>query len=1019
MKTLLRSIAAGLVLASLAGGACAQDPLSVRAEQRGAAERTGHGASAEAALEAGFSTTVRPILAASCVGCHDADTHEAGVRLDTLTAIPDDSAIALLERVERELTRGTMPPEEAPQPEPAAREALRAWVAGGLELAGSRPVPRHGSTRRLTVSQYRHTLRALLGVDDDVTAGLPPDAVSRDGFTNQSRSMQFSELQVEAFLAAAERALDAALVDPQRPPRIERFRVEFGTGVNPSPAPEALVLGHISQLVPNADVLVTEPLPGKTFPFEAVALKRHFRFIEGYQGNDTVREWREFDGIHHAVFACLRGSDGDDVRRIVDPRGRNAEVVRGGILLRPSIPSARFLGDASKYGPLPNLKVAVRELPKRGPFRVTVKAARVDDGLLVGADAAAAADRPGAVVATPGPSPGTWACQVPEPGIWLVEIRLAGAAPRALLADGTPPPEAKEFVLDVDDRHFAAPWYQSGFVVLRLPAGPAAIRAASSGNEPIERVALLRLDEGDRLARRLVALEARRPRLGVHLGLRRDCGSTLAPVGAPQTVAADQPADFVFEGAIRNFPDPDVEADNPNYLAGVREIAVRSEYTSDRDVPRLLVQSVEFEGPFLESWPPASHRAIHDVPGADAADPEARARAILAAFATRAFRRPVTPAQTEALVRVWRGATEAGADFDAALRDGLLAVLAAPQFLFLVEGSAGPEPEPLEAWELASKLSYFLWNSPPDDRLLARAADGTLAANLHAEVDRLIDDPRFSRFADVFVAEWLGLGRFDVVETDRARHPRLTAHAKPSLRAEPARFFEHLVRTNAPLSALVAADEVVVNEVVADYYGLGARVESGFDFVALERPDRGGLLELPAVLAGLSDGREPNPVKRGAWFARAIVGRPPPDPPPNVPKLDDLSRLPLRERLEAHRSAKGCTACHEGIDPWGLPFEAFDAAGLPRTDPADAASRLPDGTVVADFSGFRAHVRTALLDDVAAEFLRRLATYGCGRPPAGADIGLVGEAAAGLRSRQGGVRDAIHTIVSSELFLSK
>ena len=976
-------------------------------------------ADVEAALRADFETTIRPIVAASCLECHDADTHESGVRLDDITAVPDDATLPLWQRLEKVLADGTMPPPEAPRPDDAGRRALSEWVSRGLTLARSRPVPRHGATRRLTVAELGHTLRDLLGVDDDVTAALPPDAVSRDGFTNQARLMQFSELQVEAWLAAAEKALDAALVDPAAPPRIERFRVEFGTGINPQPTAEPLILGHISQLVPAADVLVTEPAFEKPFPFEPLPMQRHFRFIEGYQGNDTVRGWREFDGIHHAVFACLRGSDGDDAKRVVDPRGRNAEVVREGILLRPSIPGARFLGEGSKYGPLPNLKVAVRELPKRGRFRVTVRAARVDDGLLVGADAEAGAARPGALAAIAGDEPGAWRCEIPEAGLWLVEVRLAGAVPRALLADGTAPAEAKELVLDVGGRHFAAPWYQPGFVVVRLPAGPVAIRAASAGPEPIEGVALSRVDASEALARRSVAFEARRPRLGVHLGLRRDCGSTLAAVGRPLEVASTEPADFVFEGALANFPDPDVEADNPNYLAGIREIAVRSEYTSDRDVPRLLVQSIEFEGPFLESWPPASHRAIHDVAGAEAAAPEARARAILAAFATRAFRRPVTAAETEAFLAVWRGAAAAGAGFDAALRDGLLAVLASPQFLFLVESSAGAEPEPLDGFELASKLSYFLWNSPPDARLLALAADGTLRANLRAEVDRLVDDPRFARFADVFVGEWLGLGRFDVVETDRARHPRLTLHAKPSLREEPARFFEHLARTDAPLEALVATDEIVVNEVVADYYGQGALVESGFDFVPARLEGRGGLLGLPAVLAGLSDGREPNPVKRGAWFARAIVGQPPPDPPPNVPKLDDLSKLPLRQRLEAHRSAKGCTACHEGIDPWGLPFEAFDAAGLPRSDAFDAASRLPDGTEVAGFADFREHVRTALADRVADEFVRRLATYGCGRPPAGADVALLRQIAAEVRSTGGGVREAIRAVVTSDLFLSK
>lgn len=972
-----------------------------------------------AALAADLETTVRPLLAAHCIACHDEATQESGVRLDALEPFPTAAALPLWDRIRKVAHAGSMPPEDAPQPDAAGREALVRWLDRGIAVARSRPTPRNGSIRRLTVAQWRNSIRDLLGIDDDVAAGLPPDPVSRDGFTNQSATIQFTPLQAEAFLDAASRGLDAALVDPDAPPRIERFRVALGRGVNPDPSPESLVLGHISQLLPNADVLVTEPVPQKPFPFERAVLRRHFRYIEGYQGNDTVRGWREFAGLHHNVFACLRGSDGDDTRRVRDPRGRNAEVVANGLLLRPSIPGARFLGDASKYGPLPNFKIAVRDLPRQGRFRVTVTASRPPDGLLVGTAADAPVGRTPTAVVRDAAAGG--ACDVPIDGVYLLEVAMPGVGPLGLEADGSAPATAPEVVLDVGAFHVAAPRMQPAFVVLRLPAGPVRIRAVAAGDAPVAEVALVPLDPAEPLALRHAAFEARVPRLGVHLGLRRDCGSTLAPVGRPQGVAAAVPEEHVFEGAIANFPDPDVEADNPNYLAGIREIAVRSECTDGRDVPRLLVHAVEFEGPFLESWPPASHRAICDVPGGDAADPAERARAILGGFATRAFRRPATQPEVEALVGVWRRATDRGAPFMAAVREGLLAALVAPQFLFLVEASAGPGDEPLDGHELASKLAFFLWNSPPDRRLLDLAAAGTLGGRLAEEVDRMIDDDRFSRFADTFATEWLGLDRFDVVETDRARHPRLTAHAKPSLRAEPARLLEHLIRGDAPVSDLIDGDVVVVDEIAADYYGLGDLAESGFDFLAVRhgREDLGGLLTLPAVLAGLSDGREPNPVKRGAWLARKIVARPPPDPPPNVPKLEDLTQLSLRERLARHRSAAGCTACHEGIDPWGLPLEAYDAAGRFRGEEVDASTRLPDGAETADFAAFRGHLRSAWLGDVAFSFLKHLATYAAGRPPSPVEERALREAAQAAVLRGDGLRAIVHSVAGGEMFLLK
>lgn len=994
-------------------------------------------AGVEEALGAELAASVRPLLARTCVDCHNADTAESGVRIDDLAAFPGERTLPFWERLRKQVAQGAMPPEDAPQPSADERQALLGWLDRGIELARSRPVSRNGSVRRLTVAQYRHTIRELLGIEDDVAGSLPPDPVSRDGFTNQAAAMQFTPLQVEAFLAAADRALDAALVDPDEPPAIQRVRVELGRGVNPAPSPDHLILGHISQLLPTADVLVTEPELDKPFPCRRRPLQSHFRFIEGYQGNDTVREWREFTGLHHNVFACLRGSDGDDTRRFQDPRGRNAEVVADGLLLRPSIPGARFLGDGSKYGPLPNFKIALRDLPSHGAFRVTVRAARLADGLLVGPAAEVPTDRPAAAVAVAEGPDEAPACTLAEPGIYLVLVPLGGAAPRQFQADGTPPADAREVVLDVAGLHLAGPWFQPGFAVVRLPAGRVEVRArvfdvaqpdalspgartelAADAAGP---VALVRLDPAEPLAARFAALEARVPRLGVHLGLRRDCGSTLAPVGEPQPVADTTLRDYAFTGAIANFPDPDVEPGNPNYLAGLREIAVRSEYTSDRDVPRLLVRAVEFEGPFVESWPPPSHRAIFDVPGAGSGAPRDRARAILAAFAGRAFRRPPTPAEEEGLLRIWEGAIARGDGFRDAVREALVAVLVAPQFLLLVESSAGPEGEPLDDDELASKLSYFLWNSPPDARLLDLAAGRRLRDELPTEVDRLVEDPRFSRFADSFAAEWLALHKFDVVETDRGRFPRLSAHAKPWLRQEPARLLEHLVRSDAPVSDLVASDEVVVNEVAADYYGLGGRVESGFSFVPVRhgRSDLGGLLTVPAVLAGLSNGREPDPVKRGAWVARKIVARPPPDPPPNVPKLEDLSQLSLRERLERHRSAPGCTACHLGIDPWGFPLEAYDAAGLRRTDAVDSSSTLPDGAAVADFDAFRARLREAWLDDIAFSFARHLATYACGRPPAPLEERALRERLADAAGRGIGLRDIVQAVVSSEMFLLK
>nr|MCU0714229.1 DUF1592 domain-containing protein [Pirellula sp.] len=332
-----------------------------------------------------------------------------------------------------------------------------------------------------------------------------------------------------------------------------------------------------------------------------------------------------------------------------------------------------------------------------------------------------------------------------------------------------------------------------------------------------------------------------------------------------------------------------------------------------------------------------------------------------------------------------------------------------------------PELEDLNDWELASKLSYFLWNTMPDEHLLKLASKGQLRHSLDSEVDRMIADPRSRQFTNEFASQWLSLDKFAVVETDAKRFSKLTRDVKTELSKEPARFLEYLIRNNLSAKNFIKSDFILANEVVASYYGCGDKLESGFEFVPIEHRDErmGGVLTHAAVLAGLSDGREANPVKRGAWFARRIIAEPPDDPPPNVPKLEDLTDLTLRERLEQHRNVRGCIKCHMGIDPWGLPFEQFDAGGLPKRDAVDSQSELPDGKKVSDFNHFREYLLTERSEQVAFSIAKHLAAYALGRTLTYNEerqlLVQVGE----LRTHDYPVRDIIKTIVQSDLFLKK
>lgn len=1194
-----------------------------------------------ALLEQSFQRHVKPFLNRYCQGCHNAENLTSGVRVDQLDASLAERQLRLWEHIEKQVATGAMPPEDELQPSKRDRERVGQWINRALSTARSRPTPKNGITRRLTVAQYRNTLRELLMIDDDLSDLLPPDAVSRDGFLNNEDTQALSPLLLEAYWQVAEQLLDRAIVDSDAKPTIQNFRVDFGRGINNDPCPDELILGAGSALVDNEDFVVNELVPNKPFAFEPFFMRTKYRFIEGYQGNSTVRGWRDFDSIYHAVFACMRGTNGY-------PKGHAYSTVPGGLLLRPAIPSAELFQVESTMGPRANFKISLRELPDYGRFRVTVTAAKYDDGLLLDRDdisqtpidsddtTGLAADRPAIVCVDP-ESPQT--IEVPRAGVYRLDVheaerpvatvvpdasrldeelaahwsfdkqlevrphgsdlggRLVGDAhfstspfgqaltiigndskvvvphnevmnvghgdftvaawihpnqlrqgdllslskadrshgwhfeltrqgalriatadadnrsagtvstpsgsiiagawqhvaavvrrgkgKSQLLINGSPVAKgsirpadlndpnvdlvlgnnsegngfrgaiddvrlytraldeaeiralvepgrdlvsgrltgekARDLTLVLGEREFSGTLHQSAFLAVRLGAGTLKVEASYPGTIRLERITFTPLVDDHPIAHKLRALEQRSPRLGVYLGLRRDCGSTLAPVGLPQTVAGTELSRFVFEGAINNFPRPEVEKDNVNYLAGVREIGVRSEYTDGREMPRLLIRSVEFEGPFTETWPPKSHQNIF-IDSADRDDPRITAQQVIRSFATRAYRRKITSAEEAALLSAFHSSFDSGIDFRQSIQGALQVVLTSPQFLFLIENSRSPKPEPLDEYELASKLSYFLWNGPPDARLLQHAVDGRLSQELESEVTRMIDDPRFSRFAAEFVSQWLALDKFSVLEPDRERFPKLTRDARVHLRQEPVRYFEYLARHDLPISSMIESDFIVANEVVANYYELGDRTESGFDFVPIKhnRRDLGGVLSQAAIMAGLSDGRESNPVKRGAWLARKIIAEPPDDPPPNVPALkEETQQLSLRERLELHRNQTGCLQCHAKIDPWGIPLEQFDAGGRWKQQAVDARSTLPDSSNVSGVNDLKRYLCQDRIDQVAFSFLKHLATYANGRDLSYHEIEYLKRSGAKLKEDGYRLQDMLRFVVVSPLFLEK
>ncbi len=975
--------------------------------------------SANLVPEESFTQQVQPLLHKYCLRCHNVDDMKSGIRVDQLDGSLQDRHLFLWRDIRKQIDDGAMPPQEETQPTPEERKWLSSWIEQAMNTAKSRDTQKNGSVRRLTVSQYRNTMRDLLKLEENLSEVLPPDGVSKEGFANNGQVLGLSPLQMEYYFDIAEKSLDLCIVDEDSKPVIQNFQMEAGEGINPDPCQDELILGANSLLLNSRDFIVTERSPAKPFEFIPFAMQTKFDFIEGYIGNGTIREWRNFSTIDHSVFACMRGTEGY-------PLGEPYQAVAGGLLLRPAIPSPEIFGESNTYGPMANFKISLRELPDHGDFRVTVRASRYDDGLLLESATPVVTPVESASLRIGVFSEAHHAVPtIEQPGIYQVDVSCVMSEPAHLLR------------LKIGDRNFsrsissqhpqdaapdvAAGEQQHAILLMRLNAGPLTITASRSEKTTIRRVVLSRVTDDSEYGKSFLAFEERSPLVGVHLGLRRDCGSTLNPVGMPQTVTSAEPSEFVFSGAINDFPYPAVEKNNVNYLAGIREIGVRSEYTDGRPIPRLKIHSIDFEGPYYSSWPPATHRAIfHNSPNTD--DKPAYAREVVKSFMTRAWRRPVTDAELASVVRVWETSFSDSGDFQQSVKDALLVVLTSPQFLFLIENSATPEAEDLESWELASKLSYFLWNTPPDQELLDVAAAKTLHESLPAQSDRLMQDARFSQCLHEFASQWLSLDRFDVLEIDRSRYPLLTRDVRAQLREEPVQFLRYLVDHNLSVANIVQSDFIVANDTVAKYYDLADRSENGIQFVAIrhESPNLGGILSQAGILAGLSDGRESNPVKRGAWLARKFIAEPPDDPPPNVPQLkDDGTERTLREKLERHRHQDGCVKCHSGIDPWGIAFEEYDAAGRFKKEPADARSKLPDGTEVADLKALKNYLANDRIDQVAFSFMKHLSCYAAGRSLTYNELESLKEEGKRLKPDGYRMQDMIRFIVQSDLFLKK
>lgn len=477
-------------------------------------------------------------------------------------------------------------------------------------------------------------------------------------------------------------------------------------------------------------------------------------------------------------------------------------------------------------------------------------------------------------------------------------------------------------------------------------------------------------------------------------------------------------------------------------------VYLRQETMAEYPGPGLHIHWIEVEGPFPDAWPTESWRRVFgDV------DPRhgtlADAEKLLLELLPRAFRRPIADGEEKPFVELVASSMEEGIPFEAALRIGIKAVLASPKFLYFRE-SVGP----LDDYALASRLSYFLWSTMPDETLFSLARDGQLRQPdvLRAQVERMLHDPKAANFTENFTGQWLSLREISATTPDKMLYPEFEEHLEWSSIRETQLFFDALLEENLSVKNFVHSDFAMLNGRLAGHYGIPDVHGVAFRKVALQ-PEyhRGGVLTQASILKVTANGTTTSPVIRGAWVLDRILGTPAPPPPPNVPAVEPDIRgaSTIREQLAKHRATENCAGCHAKIDPPGFALENYDVIGgwrdqyrivaeqknwvQNRVGPLakylaahryglgqtiEAGDVMPDGRSFSNIDEFK-QLLLENPEQIARCVTEKLVTYATGQPVAFGDDQAVDRILAEAKESDYGLRSLVQAMVASELFLYK
>ncbi len=966
------------------------------------------------------------MLERHCFECHGGEKLKGGVSLKGIAVdVKSVEAFALWEKVRETVAKGEMPPAKS-KPLPAGdQQRLLDWVSVWLETAAAVHAGDPGpvTMRRLTRVEYENTLRDLTGRSLGLATGLPADAGGGEGFANTGDTLFVSASALDACFAVARKLAEHATILP-------------GTGV-----------------------VFHEHHVGLRGP-EQVKAQTYQQLRVWYQQQAVLRlpgNWTEARVADHLLACWQHRCFQTPIEELAGTAGlKRAYLQHWWQLVNSTLPKSRFL-DLTRVA-WRNLPGPDATQPGQVPVRVRNEIGALTTQLM-------AWNRP----AEAGSEVHRWLKKAAELKPELLTVPAAGQPWAYLcigdLGDGGRGDIAlvtKLLLRTTNGTASYLDWLSKQLAEDRKqPAGQPALQERITAAERVQR-ALGKHPQGRTIPSRSLALAA--PQI-LALPLPEDALEVQAELsldlknpevanaslqwtlvtGQPQEVTSILPGvaiiwDHRAEGAgdllaeflaLRTALPEDFDRCVERVAANLQRTTPGRGiyYLSDDELVELLNPAERRHLAALRT----DARLASGSAAAAQAEWDALLLQHLQEFASRAWRRPVSPGERQELESLYRASAGQGLDRESAAREVIVWTLVSPHFLFKaetlpVEVRAGAGELPLSDWELAARLSYFLWASLPDAELRQAADSGTVRqpAVLLAQAKRMLRTAKADALAKEFAGQWLKFSELDAPgRVDVRQFPDFTTELSADMRREAVEFFSHLIQEDRPVRDILAARYSFLNERLAKHYRVPGVTGSHFREVDLAEHHRGGLLGMGAILTKTSRPHRTSPVLRGDYLYQVVLGQALPPPPPDVPKLDEHELKPasVRELLQRHRAAPACAACHNRIDPLGFALESFDAIGRYRGageagGPIDDTGELMGGIKLEGAAGLRRYFAEHEAPFLA-QFARKLLGYALGRQVLPGDRALLTDMQASLGSGAGTFSTAVTHIVTSRQFMNR